>query len=184
MTISRQHIIEFVKTYTKDLFAYTLSKVQQREIAEDLVQETFLAAYQSYDSFEGKSNVKTWLFSILKHKIADYYRSTYKKSAEVLLGINENFFDENQRWKPEYRPMNWGNENELLDDPAFAKALNNCFEDLPEKWSSAMRLKYLEEYNADGICNQLEITKSNFWQIIHRAKLQLRNCLEIKWFKK
>lgn len=184
MTTSKDDIVSWVRTYTKDLFAYTFSKVQQKEVAEDIVQDTFLSAYQSYDKFEGRSNAKTWLFSILKHKIADYFRLKYKTAKEVHIGITEQFFDDNDRWKPEYRPQDWGNEKALLDDPEFTKAWNDCFEHLPEKWSSAVKLKYLELQDADGICNQLEISKLNFWQIIHRAKLQLRNCLELKWFKK
>ncbi|MEO6556345.1 MAG: sigma-70 family RNA polymerase sigma factor [Ferruginibacter sp.] len=172
-----------MKGYTKDLYSYAITKVAQKEVAEDLIQDTFLSAYQSYESYKGKSNVKTWLFSILKHKIADYYRLKYKKGIEVKSGITEQFFDENDRWKSEYRPQDWGNEKQLLDDPEFTKALKRCFDHLPDKWSSAMQLKYLEEQDADGICNELEITKSNFWQIIHRAKLQLRNCLEVKWFR-
>lgn len=184
MDTVKDDIILLVQLHTKELFSYTVSKVQQREIAEDLVQETFIAAYQSYHKYEGKSNAKTWLFSILKHKIADHYRATYKKSAEISFGTVELFFDENQSWKPEYRPTDWGKESELLDDIEFQKTLKRCLENLPEKWSSAVRLKYLEDHNADGICNQLEISKPNFWQIIHRAKLQLRNCLELKWFKK
>lgn len=183
MTTPKDDIVFWVKTHTKDLFGYAFSKVQQKEIAEDLVQDTFLSAHQSYKNFKGKSNVKTWLFSILKHKIADYYRSAYKKSTEVLSGVVEHFFDENDRWKPQYRPQDWGNEKKLLDNPEFAKALKECFDKLPQQWSSAVQLKFLEEQNADGICSQLEITKSNFWQIIHRAKLSLRNCLELKWFK-
>lgn len=181
---AKDDILNLVNTYTKDLFAYTFSKVQQKEVAEDIVQDTFLSAYQSYEKFEGKSNAKTWLFSILQHKIADYFRLKYKAVKEVHIDVIEQFFDENDRWKPEYRPQDWGNEKALLDDPEFAKTLKGCFEHLPEKWSSAVKLKYLEEHDADGICNQLEITKANFWQIIHRAKLQLRNCLELKWFKR
>jgi RNA polymerase sigma-70 factor (TIGR02943 family) len=184
MNSIKDELTLLVKLHTKDLLSYTLSKVRQKEIAEDLVQETFVAAYQSYYNYEGKSNARTWLFSILKHKIADYYRSAYKQSAEVSTAIVDNFFDENHRWKPEYRPTDWGDEKNLLDDPEFQKALKNCFERLPQKWSSAVRLKYLEDHDADGICNQLEITKPNFWQIIHRAKLALRNCLELKWLKK
>ncbi len=184
MITAKDDIINWVKTYTKDLFSYTISKVSQKEIAEDLVQDTFLAAYQSHQKFEGKSNIKTWLFSILKHKIVDYYRSKYKSSMQVSVGIIEQFFDGNHRWKPEYRPIEWSNEQELLNDPEFTKVLKSCFDMLPDKWSSAVQLKYLEENEAELICAKLEITKSNFWQIIHRAKLQLRNCLELKWFKR
>ena len=180
----KEEISFWVKTYTKDLFSYVITKVHQKEVAEDLVQDTFLSAYQSYENYQGKSNVKTWLFSILKHKIADYYRSKYKQNIEFGSDFIDTFFDEDHRWKPEYRPTNWGNEKELLDDPEFSKALHNCFEKLPQKWSSAMQLKYLEEHNSKTICSKLEITTSNFWQIIHRAKLHLRNCLEFKWFKK
>lgn len=179
----KDDIIIWVKTYTNNLFSYTLAKVQQKQIAEDLVQETFLAAYQSHNKYQGKSSIKTWLFSILNHKIADHYRSKYNAGTGLTSGTIEQPFDENQRWKQEYRPKDWGNDKELLDDPEFTKVLKNCFQKLPEKWSSAMQMKYLEEYNADGICSKLEITKSNFWQIIHRAKIQLRNCLEIQWFK-
>ncbi|HXH99486.1 MAG TPA: sigma-70 family RNA polymerase sigma factor [Sphingobacteriaceae bacterium] len=181
MIANKNDIISWVKIYTKDLLNYAITKVPQKEIAEDLVQDTFLSAYQSYKSYKGESNVKTWLFSILKHKIADYYRLKYKENVEFDC-INQ-FFDENSRWRSEYRPTKWGDEKELLDDPEFSKALNACFEKLPQKWSSAVRFKYLEEYDSKAICSELEITSSNFWQIVHRAKLQLRNCLEIKWFK-
>ena len=176
--------IGLIQIYTNDLFSYTFSKVRQKELAEDIVQETFVAAYESYDKFEGKSNVKTWLFSILKRKIADHYRSAYKKSRDVSPDLIESYFDENHGWKSQYRPTSWGDEKELLDDEEFQKTLKDCFENLPQKWSSALSLKYLEDHDADGICNQLEISMPNFWQIVHRAKLQLRNCLELHWFKK
>lgn len=183
MTTVKNDIISWVKTYTKDLLGYAIIKVNQKEIAEDLVQDTFLSAHQSYENFKGKSNVKTWLFSILKHKIADHYRLKYKENTETSSVILQEFFNESERWKPEKRPVSWGNEKELLDDPEFAKALKHCFDKMPVKWSSAVQLKYLEEHNAETICSKLEISKINFWQIIHRAKLELRNCLEVKWFK-
>ncbi len=184
MNTAKDDIISWVKIYTKDLFSYTLTKVEQKEIAEDLVQEAFLSAYQSYTNYKGKSNAKTWLFSILKNKIADHYRSKYKRGMEVSPVFIKQFFDENDRWKPEYKPTAWTNETELLDDPEFSKIFKNCIENLPVKWSSAVRLKYLKDHDTNIICSELEITPSNFWQIIHRAKLQLRNCLELKWFKK
>ncbi len=176
----KEEIPYCVKIYTKDLFSYAITKVHQKELAEDLVQDTFLSAYQSYENYKEKSNVKTWLFSILKHKIADYYRSKYKQNIELSPDFIDTFFDEYHRWKPEYRPTNWGDEKELLDDPEFSKVLHNCFEKLPQKWSSAVQLKFLEEHDSKTICSKLEITTSNFWQIIHRAKLLLRNCLELK----
>lgn len=183
MIANKNDIISWVKMYTKDLLNYAITKVPQKEIAEDLVQDTFLSACKSHKTYKGDSNIKTWLLSILKHKIADYYRLKYKNAIEISSNIIEQLFDDNHQWKPTYKPINWGDEKELLDDPDFSKALNACFEKLPQKWSSAMRLKFLEEQDSKAICYELEITNSNFWQIVHRAKLQLRNCLEFKWFK-
>ena len=78
----------------------------------------------------------------------------------------DKFFNENERWKPEYRPVSWVNEKELLGDPEFAKALKDCFDKLPQQWSFAVQLKFLEEHDSKAICSKLEITTSNFWQIL------------------
>jgi RNA polymerase sigma-70 factor (ECF subfamily) len=180
----KEDIINYVKSYTKDLFGYAITKVHQKEAAEDLVQDTFLSACRAYENYEGRSNVKTWLFSILKNKIADHFRAKYKNNAEVFADITEQFFDDSHRWKPEYKPKEWPGEKELLDDPEFSETLQNCLESLPEKWLSVVHLKFLQEHETSLICAELQMTKSNFWQIIHRSKLQLRNCLELKWFKK
>jgi RNA polymerase sigma-70 factor (ECF subfamily) len=80
--------------------------VEQKEIAEDLVRKHFFLLISPLRTIRVKSNVKTWLFSILKHKIADHYRSKYKKSSEFSSSIIDEFFDKNHRWKPEYRPTN------------------------------------------------------------------------------
>ena len=94
MKNTKDDIISWVKVYTKDLFSYTITKVGQKEIAEDIVQETFFSAYQAYGNFQNKSSVKTWLFSILKHKIADHFRLQYKRGTEVSVDIIEKFFDD------------------------------------------------------------------------------------------
>ena len=184
MTVTENEITSWVKTYTNEMLTYTLLKVNDKQTAEDIVQSTFLSALEGISKFEQRSNPKTWLFSILKNKIADFFRQKFKKIDNQINTPSNEFFDEHGRWNPEYRPTNWGDEKELLDDPEFSKALYNCFEKLPQKWSSAVQLKFLEEYDRKVICTKLEITTTNFWQIIHRAKLQLRNCLELKWFKK
>lgn len=173
----------WVKLHTREMYSYALIKVKAKEAAEDIVQNAFLAAWKAYPSFQQKSNPRTWLFSILKHKIADYYRIKFRQSSEIPSDITGKFFDKNDRWNSAYRPSEWQADKDLLDDPEFTNALKDCFEKLPEKWSSAVRLKYLEQDDAETICSMLEITKPNFWQIIHRAKLSLRNCLELKWIK-
>lgn len=175
----------WVELYTDEMYTWAFYKTNKKETAEDLVQDTFLAAYQAFDRFSGKSEVKTWLFSILKNKIAEYYRKMYKRPDNASEDALQHFFEPTGEWKKEERPQEWvDNETALLDDPAFIATLNQCMDHLPKHWHAALKLKYLEDKKGELICQELEITPSNFWQVLHRAKLQLRKCLELHWFNK
>jgi RNA polymerase sigma-70 factor (TIGR02943 family) len=175
----------WVDKYSDTLFAHALFKTSIQEVAEDLVQDTFLSAYKGFEHFEGKSSPKTWLFSILNHKILDYYRKLYKEPKASDNAGMELFFDDNGRWKKNEIPDSWNEEpGHLLDDADFNVVLQRCLGFLPPVWHTAVHLKYLEEKKGDQICQELEITPTNLWQIIHRAKLQLRKCVEDNWFKK
>lgn len=121
----------------------------------------------------------------------DYHRKKFKEEAIHQNNPIENgdnffntFFDHNDRWKTSERIDDWEtNDGHLLDNIEFNKVLQNCMKKLPEQWFSALQLKYLKEIDGKVICQELGITPSNFWQILHRAKLQLRGCLENNWFK-
>ncbi len=175
------------------MYSWAVYKTSSKETAEDLVQETFLAAVQSFEKFERKSNPKTWLFAILNNKIIDHYRRQIKnptigerkQSEKGERSLFDTLFDTDRQWRKEERPAPWQVESEnILDNAEFNKVLQNCMEKLPVAWFSAVQLKYLEEKKGELICQELQITPSNFWQILHRAKLQLRKCLELNWFKK
>lgn len=190
MDISRPEVVFkcWVDLYTDTLYNWALFKLGHHETAEDLVQECFLAAYQSIGRFEGRSEVKTWLFSILNNKIADHYRKQFR-SPEIQSqdpGTNTGvFFDEHGEWREDQRPGQWeAADTELLDDPDFRKALSGCMDKLPDRWELALRSKYLDTKKGGDICQELGITPTLYWQMLHRAKLQLRKCLELNWFKK
>ena len=176
---------KWVELYTDDLYSWALHKVSDSELARDMVQDTFLAAAEKIDGFKGDSAPKTWLYSILNHKIIDYYRKKVRQPVKVENQVFSTFFDEGGDWKREQRPQKWGEEEEghLLDDSEFLEVLKECLDALPEKWNTCVKLKYLLSKNGEEICQELGITPTNFWQIIHRAKLQLRNCVEENWFK-
>lgn len=183
----------WVELYFTSLYSWALYKTASRETAEDLIQDTFLAAFQSMDKFEGRSNPKTWLFAILNNKIADYHRrnlrspvvSTQQQSDNTAYSLFDMLFDRNGRWIKAQQPHDWPDESEhLLDDAAFNRAMQRCIEKLPATWFSAIQMKYLEEKKGELICQELQIAPTNFWQILHRAKLQLRKCLDNNWFKK
>ncbi|MBI5858384.1 MAG: sigma-70 family RNA polymerase sigma factor [Sphingobacteriales bacterium] len=177
----------WVDLYSDKMYTWALHKTSSIEIAEDLVQETFLAAFQSIRKFEGKSEPQTWLFAILNNKIAEHFRKQFRNPAitesQSDTSIFDTLFDANDQWLKEQRPKQWQDEQtNLLDDAAFIKILQACMGKLPGNWMAAVRLKYLEEKKGELICQELGITPTNFWQILHRAKLQLRKCLEVNWF--
>lgn len=181
----------WVDSYSDQMFTWAFYKIGHKEQAEDIVQDTFLAAFQSFEKFEGKSEPKTWLFGILNNKISDHFRKAYRLpiSNESFAEQNENsldvYFDGEGSWRQAQIPKEWDIESiHLLDNLDFANALNGCLGKLPSQWNAALHLKYIEAKKGEIICEELQITPSNFWQVLHRAKLQLRKCLEIHWFKK
>jgi len=186
-------ISEWVSSYSDDLYRWAVHKTSDPENAKDLVQETFIAAFDSLDKFQGKSKPKTWLFSILNNKVMDYHRKKFRETNKNQLhdpgNENEddshiNYFDKNGSWNLDARPANIMEiEGHLLDNEDFRIALKNCMDKLPANWFSAIHLKYLENRDSKEICQDLGISTTNYWQVLHRAKLQIRSCLENAWFK-
>jgi RNA polymerase sigma-70 factor (TIGR02943 family) len=183
----------WVNKYSSELYSYAMNKTSKSELAEDLVQETFFAALKSMASFKGLSSERTWLFTILKFKIADYYRkaSTKFEFSDTRLGYNDNdsyldnYFDKDGEWKEHKSTGNWGLDHSAnIENKELALALNNCIDKLPSKQKQLILLKLVEEEKTEKVCNELNITPTNYWVIIHRAKLQLRDCMETNWFNK
>ncbi|MGQ1786980.1 MULTISPECIES: sigma-70 family RNA polymerase sigma factor [unclassified Saccharicrinis] len=181
--MANSEIIEWVEKYTSDLYDWAYHKTSNAEMAQDLVQDTFVVAVEKIDSFQRKSSVKTWLFSILNNKIVDFYRKKSKAHIPFDGSFLSNFFNKDGTWKNESRPKEWNqDEGHLLDNQEFLGVLKKCMDALPEKWSATVKLKYLIQKKGVEICKELGITSSNYWQMIHRAKLQLRACIEKNWF--
>ena len=182
--MKENNLTEWVNKYTDDMYSWAFYKVSNQEIARDLVQDTFLAAAEKISNFEGKSSPKTWLFSILNYKIIDYYRAKLKMPFNTDSDSLSMYFDENGEWRKDKKPADWDiEENNLLDDENFIEILKICLELLPSNWNACVKMKYLLGKSGAEICQQMDISKNNYWQIIHRAKLKLRECMESKWLK-
>jgi len=177
----------WVDNYGDDLYRFALSKLRNTSQAEDFVQETFMTAFKKRETFEGRSSIKTWLFTILKNKIIDYYRSSrYKlldssnRSLDETLEINN--FNQFGVWKTYV--TDWSSDPLLsLENKDFQKALIQCMSKLPEKHQKAFTMRFIEELETKDICNALEITSSNYWMILYRSRMALRDCLEKNWTK-
>jgi len=177
LTSSDNDLSAWVEKYTQDLLRYTKARVKELSVAEDLVQITFIAAWEGRARFAGQSSARTWLFSILKNKLADHYRKAYRDP--VLHGTEDleiERFADNGGWLPEHRPTEWSLEA-LEETELVEKHLAHCMQGLPPHWRAAVEMKYLRNVDAKEICQELGISVTNYWQQIHRAKLKLRDCI-------
>jgi len=178
----------WVKIYGDTLYRFTCLRINDKEIARDLVQETFLAALRNSKTYKGEISEKNWLFTILKNKIIDHYRkksSVLISEVEELCASTNQFFDENEHWKQEYVPKEWSVDYSTpVENKEFLEILNKCMDRLSELLKIVFTMKYLDEKESDEICKELAITTSNYWVILHRAKLNLRACLEKNWINK
>jgi len=172
-----EEITEWVRNYNDDLFRFAVRKMPDENLAADVVQNTFLAAFTSYDNFKGQSSPKTWLMSILKNKIMDHYRVVYRKK-EVSLQTDYDLFDDAGNWLKKEIPAEWDEKN-VLDDVEFRTVLEACLNNLPEQWNTAIQMKYLD---SELTPESVGITRVNYWKMLERARRQLRTCLEKNWF--
>lgn len=178
---------QWVDLYADDLYAYAIKIIPDSHQAENLLQETFLAALKSKETFKGNSSEKTWLIGILRHKITDYLRSKYKEIPVSSLSpddINtDSFFDQiTQSLKS--NPGDWDiRPDELLKKEEFWRSFEECLKRLPRKTAEAFSLSELDEMKSKEICKVLNVSATNLWSLLHRARIQLRQCLQINWFE-
>ena len=176
---------KWVDLYGDYLYRYALYRVYEATVAEDLVQETFLAALRSLKNFQYRSSIKTWLTGILKHKIIDHFRKKAKEQPmdDIESNINnlDNLFTKNGQWK--IKPADWNaNPQKRYDQKEFIKILQKCLSELPVRQASAFILREIVGENTKEICKILDISTTNSWVLLHRARMYLRRCLEINWF--
>ena len=168
------------------LLRYAILQLRDSELAEDVVQETLLAALEGRAQFSGKSTRKTWLTGILKHKIIDVMR---RKSREQPLTVTDDeseadavdaIFKADGHWRQ--FPANWGNPEQALEDKKFWSVFEMCSQLMPARIARVFMMREVMELSTEEICKELSITPTNLWVMLHRARLSLRECLEIKWF--
>jgi len=167
-------------------------RLRDASVAEDIVQETLLAALQAYHTFAGRGAERTWLTGILKHKIIDHFRRVNRETPVSQLADEEAFdhdelFRGEGEWKGHFdadrAPVDWlANPAELLEKGDFWVVFQNCLSPLPARIGNAFTLREVDGYTSEEICEILSITVNNLWVMLHRARTHLRRCLELNWF--
>lgn len=179
----------WVDLYGDLLYRVALSRVKDPSIAEDLVQETFLAALKSRANFQGRSTARTWLIAILKHKIVDHIRQRVREPAsDKVESLSDAFandpaegnFKDDGGWLN--RPAKWDvNPMKIYEQKEFMVILYRCLADLPERQAEAFMMRELDGLSTDEICKALNISATNSWVMLYRARMWLRQCIEKNW---
>jgi RNA polymerase sigma-70 factor (ECF subfamily) len=175
------------------LFRYAVVRLRDETFAEDCVQETLLSAMQALATYRGRSAERTWLTGILKHKIIDHFRRSVREQPitdeEADLSELDNFFNADGRWenhwKRDHAPADWRvTPEEAMEQTEFFKTFYRCMGKLPERVAGVFALREMDGLDTEMICDVLDISTSNFWVMMHRARMNLRRCMELNWFKK
>ena len=179
----------WVDQYGDFLYHFTLARVKDPSIAEDLVQETFLAALKARKNFQGRSSTRTWLIAILKHKLVDHIRKRVREQTSDKIEDKFNAaandpadtsFNDKGDWR--IRPSKWAVDPlKLYEQKEFMNVLYHCLGGLPKRQADAFLMREIDGFSTEEICKVLNISATNSWVMLYRARMWLRRCLENNW---
>ncbi|MBL8565792.1 MAG: sigma-70 family RNA polymerase sigma factor [Hyphomicrobiaceae bacterium] len=178
-----------VAAFRPFLLRLALLQLQDKAAAEDVVQETLLAALAGEASFQRRASLKTWMVSILKYKILDAIRARRRVMPLAPIGPNEedeydltpfdSLFDASGCWA---EPQDaWSDPSTVAERTAFFRVLEACLTRLPERASRAFLMREWLEHEPAEICSVLQVTPGNLRILLYRARMQLRVCLDMNW---
>jgi RNA polymerase sigma-70 factor (TIGR02943 family) len=171
---------EWVERYGDALYRYAVTRLRRSHEAEEVVQETFLAAFKARNQFQGQCVPLTWLTSILRRKILDRLRQAARHAAELDPADLDACFDETNHWR---EPLgHWADPATLAERSDFWRVVNSCMAKLPARMAAAFALRTLDNEEPAEVCRQLDLSSQNLWVLLHRARLRLARCLQVNWF--
>jgi RNA polymerase sigma-70 factor, ECF subfamily len=169
------------------LYRYALLHLRDASRADDVVQETLLAAVERQDRFSGRSSLRTWLTGILKHKIIDVFRKQAREKTVDAAEDSEEEFAElhfNKEDKDHWHtfPSTWGDPERSFEDKRFWEVFDQCSQQMPGQVARVFYMREVMGLETEQICQELSITPTNCWVMLYRARMNLRQCLELRWF--
>lgn len=182
--------VTWVDQHGDYLYRCAMLRVRDPQVAEDLVQDTLLAALQARNGFNGMSSERTWLTGILKHKVIDHVRRISRcrpvESIESFLSADDDeaqFFGDDGHWRDlAAAPADWGADpRALTENKEFWEIMRQCLERLPERAAQVFAMREIDGIDGEEVCKVLGVSASNLWVLLHRARLRLRACFELHW---
>lgn len=175
-----------IAAHRGDLLRIASLQLRDRHLAEDVVQETLLAALNSARTYSGRAKVLTWLVGILKFKVIDALRARSRApknmtdlSREVSTGDLDALFDDTGTWR--VKPREWGDPGHGLRQREFDRVLEACLGKLPDLSAQVFVLREVFELEVDEVCNLALITRNHLNVLLYRARMSLRGCLDLNW---
>ena len=179
----------FMQTLRTQMLKFAALQLADQALAEDAVQEALIGALKNAKAFNRHAALKTLVFAILKHKIADILRQRHRLvEASRLLQDDEDedslnhLFDTRGHWQAEERPATWSAPAEAVKNQQFWRVFEVCLSGLPENLARLFMMREFVELESAEICDALNLSTSNFHAMLYRARLRLRECLENHWF--
>ncbi|WP_136413547.1 sigma-70 family RNA polymerase sigma factor [Herbaspirillum sp. ST 5-3] len=181
-------LLQDLESLRPALVRFAALQLRNDSLAEDVVQDALIAVLEKPERFAGQSSLRTYVTGILKHKIVDVLRASKREvpieaeadqsDAEVIDAL----------FKPDGHtvdmPRQWGDPDATLEQKDFFRVLEICLERLPAKTARIFMMREWLELDTDEICKELRISTSNAWVMLYRARVQLRECLDLNWFGK
>ncbi|GIW92104.1 MAG: RNA polymerase sigma24 factor [Pirellulaceae bacterium] len=170
----------WVERYGDQLYRYAMLRLRNAVDAEEAVQQTFLAALQNRDQYSGAGSEGAWLLGILRRKVVDVARRRVREMPiEPEVPQWDPYFDSAGRWRVSWaatmqQPL------EELERAEFWRIFRECLQGLPKRHATAFALRVLEDQPSPEVCEQMGISLSNLWVMLHRARLQLATCLQAR----
>jgi RNA polymerase sigma-70 factor (ECF subfamily) len=175
---------QWLEKHGNALYRFALARLRDPHKAEEVVQDTLVAALQSHARFAGGSSVRTWLIGILKHKIMDQFRHEARTSpleaperlSSENQDVDDELFDANGSWRENV--SDWGNPEDALERSQLRAILQHCLSALPERLGRLFMLREVMEEPTETICQEMDVSPTNVWTMLYRARMGLRQCLD------
>lgn len=176
---------EWVDLHGDALFRFALMRVSGADQAQDLVQDTLIAGIGARERYSGKSSERTWLTGILKHKILDYYRKKGREIPESQLQPEEGDSEHFQNHLHQNRPQRWDESpDSRLSNKDLNSILSGCIDELPNHIKQVFVMREVDRIESDEVCNILEMSSTNLYVVMHRARKMLKDCIQKSWMEK
>jgi RNA polymerase sigma-70 factor, ECF subfamily len=167
-----QAATELFQNLSGEMYGYTRKMIGDSTLAEDVLQDALMGILRSINRYNGSTSLRTWGFSILRHKIVDAHRKRGRDRVVASVDPEGDRFDSGGHWKEDVTLDPWNENAEIVD------VVRRCMEKLPDNQREALHLRAMEGLSAQEVAEVLEMSYANLRQVLHRSRKAVRRCAD------